>query len=415
MQRRNVLVSAYAISPYRGSEYGVAWNFVSRLRQTYDLTVLYGTSGDGMGCKSDMERYFDEQGTDGVEYVFVSPSVFVRFFDWLNIHVHSVFFAFSYALWQRQVLKVAKRLCSRTEYSLIHQLNTIGFRQPGWLWILGKPFVWGPVGGASNLNPIFYGILGVSQTIRNKIRDWSNIFFLRHSKKLRAAVAASSDIFCATEADARKFLQYFGRTCAVIRENAISEPVKVWRPTKFPLRIVWVGRIDEGKALSLLIKALSEIRNDSGYCVDIVGDGPLRVNMEQLAVDLGVSNRIVWHGLVDRGRARQIMNNADIHILTSIMDSNPTVIFEAFEACVPSIVFKQFGMAEIISDDVGFVIDVTTLKEMQNDLSHCITDCLNDPRVVDRLKKNILSMQDNLNWDRSIESLLKIYEKNISS
>ncbi len=69
--RRRVLVCAYAISPYLGSEYGMAWNFVSGLSEHYDLTVLYGTSGGRMGNNAEMSEYLGRVGPGRVEYVFV--------------------------------------------------------------------------------------------------------------------------------------------------------------------------------------------------------------------------------------------------------------------------------------------------------------------------------------------------------
>ena len=53
----NILVMAYAISPYRGSEYAVAWNYVAHMSKYHRLTVVYGASGNHMGDVVEMEEY----------------------------------------------------------------------------------------------------------------------------------------------------------------------------------------------------------------------------------------------------------------------------------------------------------------------------------------------------------------------
>ena len=45
----NILVLAAFISPTKGSEYSVAWNYVKHMSKYNNLTVVYGASGDVLG------------------------------------------------------------------------------------------------------------------------------------------------------------------------------------------------------------------------------------------------------------------------------------------------------------------------------------------------------------------------------
>lgn len=49
MNRKKILLLAYQISPFRGSEYSVAWNYLLEMSQEHDITVIYGKSGNGIG------------------------------------------------------------------------------------------------------------------------------------------------------------------------------------------------------------------------------------------------------------------------------------------------------------------------------------------------------------------------------
>ena len=54
---KNILVLAYQLSPTKGSEYSVAWNYVTRMSKYNHLTVLYGVSGIHLGDCDEMEGF----------------------------------------------------------------------------------------------------------------------------------------------------------------------------------------------------------------------------------------------------------------------------------------------------------------------------------------------------------------------
>jgi len=56
----NILILAYLLSPSKGSEYSVAWNYVTHMSKKNNLTVLYGASGNQMGDCDEMEDYIKQ-------------------------------------------------------------------------------------------------------------------------------------------------------------------------------------------------------------------------------------------------------------------------------------------------------------------------------------------------------------------
>ena len=134
-----ILVSAYMCSPFKGSEAGVSWGFINALAQSHSLCVI-----TDIAFREDIERWLNEHPGQmeqvRFEYLLRYRSLFYERI-WPPAYYHT------YKRWQREALDLARKLHAEIGFDLAHQLTLIGFREPGYLWKLGIPFVWGPVGG----------------------------------------------------------------------------------------------------------------------------------------------------------------------------------------------------------------------------------------------------------------------------
>lgn len=152
---RNILVLAYQLSPTKGSEYSVAWNYVARMSKYNRLTVLYGVSGTHLGDCDEMEEFAKTKGLPNVKFVCVKPNRWTNTLNWCNRHNFLNYtFYFAYQVWQKQVYKEAKNLVKHENFDLIHFVGPIGYREPGYLWKLNLPYMWGPIGGANKASTI---------------------------------------------------------------------------------------------------------------------------------------------------------------------------------------------------------------------------------------------------------------------
>ena len=74
------------------------------------------------------------------------------------------------------------------------------------------------------------------------------------------------------------------------------------------VKICFVGRLVTVKGCECLIKALAKLKDRSFRC-DIYGDGSLRKELENLAVELGIESRIEFKGFSDKIREHLDENN----------------------------------------------------------------------------------------------------------
>ncbi len=82
-----------------------------------------------------------------------------------------------------------------------------------------------------------------------------------------------------------------------------------------PLRLAYVGRLVEAKGVDLLLRAAARLREP--WALSLVGDGPARRDLERLAADLGLGERVRFRGAREHGAVAAIWAETDVLVLPS--------------------------------------------------------------------------------------------------
>ena len=201
--RRTILVLAYSISPVRGSEYAVGWNYVRHMSRDHDLVVLYGLAGDHMGDVEEMANVSSDAFGGHVTFVPVLPDRRARLANYLNRTGHVPFsFYVAYRYWHLSALAAARRIMAERQIDIVHYLCPIGFREPGYLWKLGKPYIWGPVGGIAARPVRAFRDLGRAEGVRTVVRNAVNALQFR-ARRVRQGILKADVLLAATTENAR--------------------------------------------------------------------------------------------------------------------------------------------------------------------------------------------------------------------
>lgn len=139
-------------------------------------------------------------------------------------------------------------------------------------------------------------------------------------------------------------------------ETLNPQPPKVHEP----VRLVFVGRFSSQKNLVFLLKVLEKLR-DLDWRLDLVGDGPVRRELEDLSRRLDLAPRIHFHGWVDPEEATAIMRHSDLLVMPSLSEGLPLVGLQAL----------GLGLALATSDHRSF-LDI--VQEGHNGFSCPVTD-----------------------------------------
>jgi glycosyltransferase involved in cell wall biosynthesis len=123
------------------------------------------------------------------------------------------------------------------------------------------------------------------------------------------------------------------------------------RPRPGPL-IGAIGRLEHQKGIDLLIRALADIE---GATLLIVGDGSQRRPLEELAVALDVSDRVVWSGW--RDDARRYLGSLDVFTLPSRFEGFPLALLEALLARSAVVAADVGSVSEAVLDgETGLLV-----------------------------------------------------------
>ena len=409
-----LLVLAYAISPYRGSEYSVGWNYIMNMSKDNEIVVLYGASGDHMGDINEVLNYVESNPIPNVTFLPITPNKLTFFFNILNkkgIFVYSFYFA--YHLWHKQVFKVAEELVKSDNFDLIHYLNPIGYREPGYLWKLGLPYIWGPIGGTSSVSLVLMKALPILGKIKLGFRKIINYFQLRLNLNLYKAIKNTDVLIAATTFDQNNFKRIYNTNVLYMPENGITQIInkklECERKSKV-LNLIWVGSVDERKALIILLKAFLKIKNKDKIHIHIVGDGPLKNSLEGYANKNNINDYITWYGKLERKKVIEVFALSHLHIITSVGEGNPTTIWEAMSFGVPTLSLDHCGMHDTICEKCGIKIPIKSYTQVINDIALYIEDLCLNPDKLKKMSEGVLECSSKYTWDKRISFFNELYE-----
>lgn len=145
-----------------------------------------------------------------------------------------------------------------------------------------------------------------------------------------------------------------------------------------PPRLVTAGRMVKQKRHDILLRAFAQIRSQEAR-LTILGDGPLRGDLERLAAELGIAGRVDMPGYT--ADVIPELRRSDLFVLSSDYEGLPAVLLESLACNVPVVTTDNFfGAREMFNSQPSCV--VTPIQDAAA-LAAAIDQCLeraNQPR-----------------------------------
>lgn len=128
--------------------------------------------------------------------------------------------------------------------------------------------------------------------------------------------------------------------------------------------LLFVGRIGQEKNLEFLIRCFNIVQQQlPETSLVLVGGGPQEQELKEMVVSLGIQDKVIFTGTLDKKLVINCYLGADLFVFASVTETQGLVIGEAKAAGLPVVAIDAFGVKEMVTHEhSGFL---TQLDEQE--------------------------------------------------
>ncbi|MBP3384244.1 MAG: glycosyltransferase [Firmicutes bacterium] len=143
------------------------------------------------------------------------------------------------------------------------------------------------------------------------------------------------------------------------------------RKKKDEFTFISVGGLTPIKNTANTIKAFAEVASEKeDVKLIIVGDGPERQNLEQLASELSIDGKVEFTGMLTRARIHDYHLGADCFVLPSKSETFGVAYIEAMASGLPVIASRCGGPEDFVTEENGILIPENTVDDLARAMMH---------------------------------------------
>jgi glycosyltransferase involved in cell wall biosynthesis len=268
------------------------------------------------------------------------------------------------------------------------------------------PFVIGPINGGLPY------VQGFSQANNEKqwISSFRNLYrflpFARSTYRNAAAIIAASSQTYAEFATYRDKL-FFVPEPGIARSLCYGDSRSLEPSAK--LDLIFVGGLMPCKACDLALRAAAPLLRSDLARFTILGGGPERNRLEQLARSLGIEKAVSFCGWVSHSEALKRLRSADVMVFPSVRDFGAGVVFEALATGAVPVVADFGGPGDIVHPNVGYKVALTNESEFVSRMETILTELASNRDLLNRLREQGMSYaRECLTWDAKAQSTTRV-------
>jgi glycosyltransferase involved in cell wall biosynthesis len=142
-------------------------------------------------------------------------------------------------------------------------------------------------------------------------------------------------------------------------------------------RLITVGSLVDVKGHRHLLEAIALlVRDGSRPTLDVVGDGPLRADLEAQARELGIDELVRFAGRKDKPDVAAALRSADLFVLPSLWENLPCALLEALSTGLPVVATRVGGVPEVLDEGDGILVEPGSAEALADALTRMAADHL---------------------------------------
>jgi glycosyltransferase involved in cell wall biosynthesis len=397
---KTILATAYDINPYQGSESATGWNFIHQISRFNKVIAITRKNN-----KENIEKYIEEFNIDNsnMQFYYYDLPYWMRF--WKKGARGSSLYFYLWQMFMPIFIKINK-----IDFDIAHNVNFHADAFPTFLWMLGKPSIWGTINHNEKI-PNQY-LSSQKETIKENIK-WNmkkllwnfDIFIYLARKKSTIVLGGNSSVKLRLNIDSKRFISFS-------QVGSVSNTFT--KVDKGTFDILVIGRFLTIKSFDIAIKSFSEFLNKNKLKKDIslsiVGKGPKELELKQLVKELKIEKNVKFIDWIEKKDLDVIYQKASLFLFPS-HEGAGMVIVEALSFGLPVVCFNNYGPGELVDDSCGLSIDYSSYDKSVIDFSKVLTKLYTDKKLYSSLSEGAINkFNKEYEWNQKGLKLKAIYE-----
>ena len=403
-----VLITAYAVNPYKGSEDGTGWNMIAEVSKHNNVIAITRENNQPA-----IEKYLNENNlaqADQMKFEYFDLPYWMRF--WKKGGRGALLYFY---LWQIGLVFFILR--KKIQFDLVHHLNFHNDWTPTFLWLLGKPLIWGPIGHHPFI-PKAYLIRSAGKTsyyfdqLKWSVKKifWKFDPFLKITKwKAQKIITINSSVKSVLNFPNKKEVRLPAVASTIAKEStAVANTNK-----KF--NVLSIGRFVPLKGFDIAIEAFGHFYHGQEDSVKeqlqltLIGKGPQKNVLQKLVRDLDLDDAVQFIDWMPKSELNNYFQTSSVFLFAS-HEGAGMVVPEALSFGLPVLCFDNIGPGELISKNCGIKIKYSNPRESIVTFSKHLASFFNSKETLDKLslgaKQHFI---ENFTWERKGEMISKAY------
>ncbi len=290
---------------------------------------------------------------------------------WFPYRIQDLIFGqWIHLLTQRTLREVVKELVKQEDIQVVFEPAPISPKGLSFMYGVGVPVVIGPLCGGLEFPPAFrYMDSTMTRLSINLGRALSEIAHRWIPGKLQA-----ESLIVANDRTAKALPQgYQGNVYEVVESGvdlSICKPIERVPPDPTdPIRFIFWGRFVDWKGIQFLVPAFKQVTEQTNAILELIGDGELMDSIKAQVAEMGISDRVNFHGRLTREDSITIIHKCHVFVIPSLRECGGSAILEVMAMGLPVVATNWAGPANHVGPDCGILVDPNSIEEFIDGLA----------------------------------------------
>lgn len=172
--------------------------------------------------------------------------------------------------------------------------------------------------------------------------------------------------------------------------------------------LVSIGRLADEKNWKVLLMAMSYVcQEQDDLRLLLIGDGPQRHELIKFVQELGLTDKVIFTGLVPFHEIPSYLKAADIFFFASVSETQGLVTMEAMAADLPIVAVDATGTRDEVENGVEGLLT----ENDSHALAGALQQLLDDPHLYTQLKQAAKEKAKSFDMMLQAEKMMQVYEQ----